>query len=212
MVGSGGQVIGVDKNLQALELAQTLTKEGGITNIEYLQYELETLPPSLPPFDAVIGRRVLMYLQDPAQVLSSLASLLRPGGVCAFQEHSQTMTPGRVGHWPVHDQVHAWLWETVKREGANPQMGLVLPSLLAEAGLQVEQVGAHAIVVGYARGHHAFHTIVRALMPRILHQGVATAEQVDIETLEARLQAERSANKSVYISDMAFTVIARKPL
>src|ERR1700730_9679676 len=38
------------------------------------------------PFDAAVGRFILMFLPDPASVLRSLTQLVRPGGIVSFQE------------------------------------------------------------------------------------------------------------------------------
>ena len=57
----------------------------------------------------------------------------------------------------------------------------------------------------------AFADIVRAMMPRITKQGVASEEEIDIETLGQRLIVERIAANSLYVSDMAFGAWARKP-
>lgn len=38
------------------------------------------------PFDAVLGRYVLMFQPDPAAMLRSLAKLIRSGGVVVFHE------------------------------------------------------------------------------------------------------------------------------
>ena len=51
--------------------------------------------------------------------------------------------------------------------------------------------------------------MVKAVLPRIVAKGVATADEVDIETLEQRLLEERSSHE-VYISDLVFSVWALK--
>ena len=37
-------------------------------------------------FDAVVGRWVLMYVEEPGRLLHQVAAHLRPGGIVAFQE------------------------------------------------------------------------------------------------------------------------------
>jgi hypothetical protein len=41
--------------------------------------------------------------------------------------------------------------------------------------------------------------------------GVATAEEVDIETLQQRLDEERTQSTGIYIGDVMFGAWARKP-
>jgi hypothetical protein len=41
--------------------------------------------------------------------------------------------------------------------------------------------------------------------------GVATAEEVDIETLQQRLDEERTQSAGIYIGDVMFGAWARKP-
>jgi len=48
------------------------------------------------------------------------------------------------------------------------------------------------------------------MLPRITKYGVASEGEIDIETLEQRLSAERTAANSVYVSDMAFGAWVRK--
>src|SRR5262245_4045293 len=38
------------------------------------------------PFDAVVGRMVLMFSRNPADTLSKIAAHVRAGGIIAFQE------------------------------------------------------------------------------------------------------------------------------
>jgi 2-polyprenyl-3-methyl-5-hydroxy-6-metoxy-1,4-benzoquinol methylase len=38
------------------------------------------------PFDAAVGRFILMFLPDPISILRSVSRSVRPGGAVAFQE------------------------------------------------------------------------------------------------------------------------------
>ena len=55
-----------------------------------------------------------------------------------------------------------------------------------------------------------FHAIVAAIVPRIVAAGIASEEDIDLPTLEARLDAERQASESLYVSDIAFCIVARR--
>jgi hypothetical protein len=50
--------------------------------------------------------------------------------------------------------------------------------------------------------------VVKMMIPRIVAHNVATAEELDIETLEERLQAERKTSQVPFIRDMAFGICA----
>lgn len=211
LVGSVGDVVGVDGSAAALARAEAATDSSRYENISYVLFSLSELPAELGLFDCIVGRRVLMYVPEPEIVLARLISLLRPGGRIALQEHDTTMTPGRTGSWPVHDQVHHWLWESVRREGANPHLGFSLAPMLSSAGAVVEALWAQAIFSGYENGVHLpLHDIVKATKPRLLASGVATEEELDLTSLEARLAAERAASGSCYATDVALCVVARR--
>lgn len=210
LVGPSGLVVGVDGSASALAAAETATKAAGYPNIRYMRCDLSDLDLEPESFDCVVGRRVLMYVQDPSAVIAKLLDVLRPGGTLGFQEHDSTMTPGRIGDWPLHDRVHRWIWETLRREGTNPHLGLLLAPMLTAAGASVESVWAQAVVAGYEDGaHHPLHTVIEAMLGRLVASGVATEFEVDLPTLESRLAIERNSHTSCYVSDMAVCVIAR---
>lgn len=215
IVGPSGTVVGVDGSAAALAAAaratESATEAAKHGNVSYLLCDLSALDAQLGEFDCVVGRRVLMYVAQPQSVVARLVSLLRPGGTIALQEHDNTMTPGRSGSWPVHDQVHRWLWETVRREGANPNLGFALPPMLASGGVEVEAVWAQAIFSGYESGvHHALPDLVKMMESRLLASGVTTEEEIDLPSLATRLAAERAENGSIYASDLALCVVGRR--
>lgn len=211
IVGDHGRVVGVDRDANAITVAKARARALGLTNLAFAVKDLDAVSLDLGPFDAVIGRRVLMYLPDPARVVAALASLLRPGGLVVFQEHDATVGPGLGGQLPLHEQVHDWIWKTVAGEGGDTRMGLHLHGALTRAGLVVEQVRADAVILTPTVSPPIV-AIVRAMLPRLAAQGVARQQDVDIETLEARLANERRAANATCIWDMAFGAWARKPV
>jgi hypothetical protein len=90
-------------------------------------------------------------------------------------------------------------------------MGFDLPSVLARAGLTVEQARAEAIVQT-PEMRYPVGAIIRAMPPRIVRQGVATEEEVDIDTLDRRLADELEKANATYIGGMVFGAWARKPV
>lgn len=210
LVGAGGSVLGIDRDSAPLEAARERVAEAGLANVAFKRCDLNDLPADLGVFDAIVGRRVLMYLADPVGVVRGLIHHLRPGGLVAFHEHDATMVPASGRAMPLHFAAYNWAWETVRREGADPSVGFNLNETLTQAGLSVEQVRAEAIVQTPTQ-KHPVATIIRAMLPRIVEHGVATEGEIDIETLETRLDEERVRTDTTYVGDMMFGAWARKP-
>jgi cyclopropane fatty-acyl-phospholipid synthase-like methyltransferase len=209
MVGPEGEVLGIDHDEKSILIARERVQGQSLSNVNFLKSDLSKPLPELGFFDAAVGRRILMYLPNPADTIRHISAALQPSGVIIFQESDATMVPGRLKSLPLHEQVNDWIRQTVEREGANIHMGFDLPSTFEQAGLTVECIRAEAIIQGQ-NTHYPLATVVRAMLPRIIQHGVATETEIDIETLDQRLKAERPPDV-VYVSDMAFGVWARKP-
>lgn len=209
LVGLDGAVVGIDQAESALHQARQRQTPKGARPPEFIACDLHALPASLGLFDAIVGRRVLMYQAEPVKAVRGLAKYLLPGGVMVFQEHDSTLTPASLAPFPLHRKAQKWLQGMLAKEGADLHIGFNLQPVFADAGLDIEDLRAEALVqtpeIAYALAD-----IVRACLPRIIAHGVATARQVSIDTLQARLDAERRQSKGIYIGDMAFGVVARK--
>ncbi len=155
-VGATGTVVGIDRDPEVVSFATARAKERGLRNVTFVVGDLSSAGRHGAPFDAIVERRVLMYLSDLDAVVRILASILRPGGVFAFQEADGTLTPSVQGEFPLHERAIGWLWQTVRREGGNPATGLILPGLLDKAGMSVEGFGRSAFRV------RAFEAVTRA--------------------------------------------------
>jgi hypothetical protein len=56
---------------------------------------------------------------------------------------------------------------------------------------------------------HPIGAIIRAMQGRIVATGVATADEIDVETLDTRLAAERQKTNGTCIWEMVFGAWAR---
>jgi SAM-dependent methyltransferase len=195
LVGPGGAVVGVDTNPAVLGTARARAEAGGHANVHFVAGDLHTAALA-GPFDAVVGRFVLMYLPDPAAALRHLASLLRPGGLATFQEYN--LHPESVQCLPAQPlwaQVWAWLGTATERAGVECRMGFRLREVFEAAGLTSPRLRLACEVGGGADWHGYAYVAdaLRSLLPLVERFGVATAEEVAIDTLAARLRAETLA-------------------
>jgi SAM-dependent methyltransferase len=210
LVGDDGEVVGIDRDAGVLEVARVSADELGLRNISFVTGDFCAPSPELGDFDAVVGRRVLMYQPDPVGAVRGLVRVVRPGGFVVFQELDTTMVPASLAPLPLHRRVHDWIWRTVEGEGADVHMGFRLESVLIGAGLREVEVRAEAIVQTPCTPSTA-GAIVRAMTPRIVRQGVATEAELDVDTLDGRLMKERRDANATYVGDMVFGAWARRP-
>ncbi len=197
LVGQEGEVVGVDMNPDILEIARHRVQEAGHENVEFLAGDVQTLDLG-GDFDAVIGRLVLMYLPDPVAVLKQLVTRLRPRGLVVFQEIDFTMTQSYSGEdTPLMRQLVDWIIDVFERSGANPNMGLELHRVFIEAGLPEPTLDAGILLGGSTDwpGYSYVANSFRSVIPLLEHYGIATAEEVDIDTIPQRVRAEIVAAK-----------------
>jgi ubiquinone/menaquinone biosynthesis C-methylase UbiE len=211
LLGQSGAVVGIDHDAAALTVASQRAVSADLANMSFARCALTELPGALGKFDAIVGRRVLMYQADAVAAVRALTRSLNPGGVVVFQEHDTTMVPACLDAFPLHRQATRWIQQMIEREGADLHIGFNLHRIFRQAGLDVEEVRAECVLQTPDRPYGLGH-IVRACLPRIVAHGVATADEIDIETLQARLDTERAGSTGIYVGDMAFGAWARKPL
>ena len=196
-VGSEGSVVGVDVNPDILKTAQARADAAGFSNIEFIAGDTRTL--ELPDdFDAVVGRLVLMYMADPAEALRHLATHLRPGGIAAFQEvdftpYNAVLHPDT----PLANKLIGWGRTVFERSGAHLEMGMDLYKAFVNAGLPEPTLHFEAPMGGPEDwpGYEYLANSFRSLVPLLEAYGIATADEVDIDTLAERIQVEVATSK-----------------
>ena len=76
LVGPDGHVVGVDRSPEALARARLRAEQRGLAQVRFVEGDIQDPAPG-GPFDAIVGRLVLMYVPDPATVLRRQATVLR---------------------------------------------------------------------------------------------------------------------------------------
>ena len=151
-------------------------------------------------FDAAIGRYVLCFQPDPVSLVRSIANLVRPGEIILFHEpdREQTFSFPPV---PTYDRAYQWVSETYRRSGMDVRMGAKLYSTFCAAGLAGPIMRMHSIIGG-ANACDEVHLDAdqaMVLASEIERLGMATASELDIETLVERITQEMAANQSIIV-------------
>jgi ubiquinone/menaquinone biosynthesis C-methylase UbiE len=120
LVGESGEVIGADR-VRAAVVAATKTAEArGLRNVSFREGD----PAEMAfdgPFDAVVGRYVLLFQADPAVMVRKLAGHLRPGGAIVFHEPEWDSTRS-VPPAPTYERCRRWFADALRLSG-TPQYG-----------------------------------------------------------------------------------------
>lgn len=208
LAGSDGEVVAIDRSDEALVMARSKPISSSGASIQYRTVELSDELPDLGQFDAIVGRRVLMYLPEPASTIARLKQLARPNAILAFQEHARSNLPAGLGRLELHSELYDWMWSTVAAEGGDVGLALRLLDLFRAEGFAVEQARSEGILL--QSGEPSFlPTLTELMLPRFVECGVASAEDVGLETLAGRLEEERRRIGGTIVWDLAFLVSAR---
>ncbi|MCI0727869.1 MAG: class I SAM-dependent methyltransferase [Chloroflexi bacterium] len=210
LVEPEGQVIGVDKSPAATGLASQRAAEAGLTNVQFMTHDVTELVLD-EQVDALLGRLVLMYFADPAVLLRRLSQFVRPGGLVVFHELDSTATKS-LPRCELFETAVARINQTFTRAGADVQTGLKLAQIFIEAGLpRPEMIQAARLGSGPdSPVYKQITEITRTLLPLMERVGVATAAEVDIDTLADRLCQEVVANKATLVAPPFIGAWARK--
>ena len=93
----------------------------------------------------MVGRWIMMYLAEPADLLRRLPDLTRPGAVIAFQESADlTAAVEAVPPTPLHDQLARWTAPLAEGTGPIVNMGRRLYHTFLDAGLPAPQLRLEA--------------------------------------------------------------------
>ena len=211
MVGPSGQVVGIERDASSIARANARVNEAGLRNVKFTQADVNQIV-SEQPFDAAVGRFILMFLPDPVSVLRSLTRLVRPGGILAFQEPTWIPFLAFGARFPLWSKLLHTIHETFLRSGVNPEMGIALYNMFQDVGLP-----APAMHVETPLGRDESFTslvcdLIGSVRPLAQQHGVSLDALGNLDTLSDRIQAEVAGANTVVSFVPMVGVWAQKPL
>ena len=213
LVGPEGWVVGVDLNPAILETARQRATDAGIQNVEFVAGDARTLD-FTDKFDAIVGRFVLMYMVDPGKAFAQLITHLKPGGIAAFQEPEYTLYPAFLHpDTPLMNQLIKWILDVFEHSGAHLDTGIGLYRAFVDAGLPPPTMHLES-PIGAAKtwaGYRYMATIFQSLLPLLEKYRLATVEQVDVDTLAARIRKEVLTSKRPFFLPLHVTAYSTLP-
>lgn len=212
LVGPSGSVVGLDRDPANATWAIKRVTEASRANIRFHVTEFNDYTDP-EPFDALVGRFILMYVPDPAATLKHLSRMLRRGAVVAFVEPDFSVPPRCVPEIPLVRQLEKWNAEVFRRSGARVDMGMQLYRVYREAGFADAGTSIfHLSGCGINREMvELFVAGIRSVLPKLEEYGIATRGEVEIDTLAERLEALGREADPQWVSTRFVAAWARKP-
>ena len=211
IVGPSGEVVGIERDACSIARAEARVAEAGLRNISFTQADVNQIVAD-QPFDAAVGRFILMFLPDPASVLRSLTRLVRPGGILAFQECSFVVFLAFAQRFPLWSTLLAAIHETFLRSGVNPEMGIALYQVFQQVGLPAPAMHMETPLGSDANFTSLVCDLVSSMRPLMQQHNVSLEALGNLDTLSDRIQAEVVASNTVVSLVPLVGVWARKPM
>jgi 2-polyprenyl-3-methyl-5-hydroxy-6-metoxy-1,4-benzoquinol methylase len=212
LVGPSGCVVAIDRDLAALEQArERVAREELSAPIRFEHTAIEAFH-AAEPFDAAVGRYVLLYQPDPAATLRHLAAQLRAGGILAFHEVDFSDVGRSWPEAPLWAQTANLIIEVYRRGGIPPDLGKRLARTFLDADLPRPAIQMEAAVGGEA-GSLLYGWItetLRSLLPRIEQFGLANVEELATDTRAERMEAEAVAVGAQFLGPAQYLAWTRK--
>ncbi len=214
IVGPEGKVVGTDRAPEALQRARERSAALGYANVEFVQDDPVEMTFE-QPFDALAGRFVLMYYPNPADALRQLLRHVRPGGVVAFQESdnsgARTYPPQ-----PLFDRLFELMQKAIEISGAEPRMALKLYPTFIAAGLPTPSLHTEVAAMGFRDPFveplaNFLVQGLRSMTPVLVKHGIATEQELDLDTYARRLADAFRAGGGIMMSPPFIGASTRKP-
>jgi len=193
LVGDTGRVTALDIDPVALDRLRERAALEGRANITPIQGDLMAHLPA-DAYDAVAGRLILIHTKDPEAAVQHAASLVRPGGIVAFQDgyFRQSVAGGSYPESRLLRHVYDAIMRAIESAIPHADVAMRLYHLMLEAGLVDPDCRAECYIVGGC-GHPAYEWIAetaRTLLPAMERFGIATAAEMDVDTIASRIEEE----------------------
>jgi SAM-dependent methyltransferase len=150
IAGVDGGVVAVDLSRRFLDHLRGVKPPPGAAPIRTLQGDAHRIDLDDASVDGAWARWVLCFTADPGAVVREVSRVLRPGGTFAILDYCHYRGFIVAPHSPAIERVIEATDASFRMHGGSGDVGLELPRMLADAGLEVTHFEP---VVRLARPH-----------------------------------------------------------
>src|SRR5499427_684722 len=145
-VGTGGLVVGVEREPRFFEMARTEQHERGLRNVQLVNADAVNTGLEKDSYDVVHERLVLINIPLATQqaILTEMLSLLKPGGTIAIEEFDFVSFACDPDHPSWNILFNTWCDAFHAAGGGNLFIGRSLARLLRSAGAENVRIHGHA--------------------------------------------------------------------
>ena len=209
LVGPSGEVVAIERDPKSIAKARARVTEAGFHNVSFNESNVDEIL-AVKPFDAAVGRFILMYLPDPVAALRSISQAVRPGGVFVFQEPCWVPVLAHLASLPLWFATASLIDKTM-RASANHDMGTELYHTFVEAGLPEPAMRMELPVGKEPYLAQWYHDTLCSLRPQMEQLHLPIESLGSLDTLVHRLQAEVAESKTVACWFASVGAWCRKP-
>jgi ubiquinone/menaquinone biosynthesis C-methylase UbiE len=207
-VGQSGEVVGVDKDPQALKWAFSRIASLGLSNVELIQAEVNKPPFRPGQFDLTYCRALLMHTPDPVATVKQMTALSRPGGIVAAQEFDN----GTIDHYPEFEAFRKFketFLAVFSASGAEARMGRRLYRVFCEAGLAADVTGWIRVRRSNDPAYlNPVYSLI-SLRQKIIDLGLL--KEVELNAIIEELRAAQKDSRNSFVSPLVIGAWARVP-
>jgi SAM-dependent methyltransferase len=209
IVGSSGRIIAIDRSNRFLTALQTAIVSRGFDNISVLELDLNHAElPSLQA-DGAWCRWVFAFVEKPRDLLQRIGRMLRTDGTLVIHEYCHYSTWRLSPRSALHENFVSVVMETWRKEGGEPDVGLILPVWLKELGFNIISMQPMMDVISKSNFLWQWpRTFVHSGVRRLVNLGSISPEQGE-KIMGAFAAAEKDPN-TIMMTPAVMEIIATK--
>jgi SAM-dependent methyltransferase len=203
---AGGRVVGLDADPGHVAMAREFTAKRGLGSVKIVAANARHTGLPTGSFDLVHARTLLVNVPEPAEVLTEMMRLAKPGGWVASLEPD---VDGALCY-PAYTRMWELFRAAFGRNGADLLIGRRLAELYRQAGLHDIGIEARARVCQPGDSRRTIGPdLVRSIHPVIVSLGLA--DQEELGALDRAVRSHLDDPGTLVMPHLSFLAWGRKP-